>query len=85
MNNIKTSASIWLLNLALCMFSLFSTLAIGELLFPKILNKVPFRLHGGVETNLRVLAQYSKQSILPENYIAILGDLNSVGVGDLYL
>jgi hypothetical protein len=31
-----------------------------------------------------VLAQYSKQSILPENYIAILGDSYSVGVGDLY-
>jgi hypothetical protein len=32
-----------------------------------------------------VLSQYSKQSILPENYIAILGNSNSVGLGDLYL
>ena len=67
------------------MFSLVFILSIGEWLFPKFLNKIPFRLYGGVETNLRVLAQYSKQSILPENYIAILGDSNSAGVGDLYL
>ena len=72
-------------NSLLFILSLIFTLAIGEWLFPKFLNKVPFRLYGGIETNLRVLAQYSKQSIFPENYIAILGDSNSVGVGDLYL
>jgi hypothetical protein len=49
------------------------------------LNKVPFRLYGGVDHELRVLAQYSKQSVLPENYIALLGDSNSMGVGDFYI
>jgi hypothetical protein len=49
MNNIKISANIWLQNLTLCMFSLFSTLAIGEWLFPQFSNKVPFRLYGGVK------------------------------------
>ena len=84
MNNRKFSAAPWLQNVALFMLSLTFILLIGEWLFPKYLNKIPFRLYGGVETNLRVLAQYSKQSVLPENYIAILGDSNSVGVGDLY-
>jgi hypothetical protein len=79
-NNIK----IWLQKLTLGMFSLAFILLIGECLFHKYLHKIPFRLYGGVETNLRVLAQYSKQSILPQNYIAILGDSNSIGVGDLY-
>jgi hypothetical protein len=54
------------------------------MLFQKYLNKVPFRLYGGVKNELRVLAQYSKKSVLPNNYIAILGDSNTVGVGDLY-
>lgn len=49
------------------------------------MNKVPFRLYGGVDHELRVLAQYSKQSVLPENYIALLGDSNSIGVGDFYI
>jgi hypothetical protein len=53
-------------------------------LFPKFLNKVPFHLYGGIDNNLRILAQYSKKLVVPENYIAIFGDSNSVGVGDLY-
>ena len=84
MNNRKFSAAPWLQNVALFTLSLTFILLIGEWLFPKYLNKIPFRLYGGVETNLRVLAQYSKRSVLPENYIAILGDSNSMGVGDLY-
>ena len=85
MNNKEFSPTICLQNVALFIFSLFFILAIGGWLFPKFLNKIPFRLYGGVETDLRVLAQYSKRSVLPENYIAILGDSNSVGVGDLYI
>jgi hypothetical protein len=81
MHNRKT----WLQNIVLVIFSLTFLLLIGEWLFPKYLNKVPFRLYGGVKHELRILAQYSKQSVLPENYIAIFGDSNSVGVGDLYI
>ncbi len=66
-------------------FSLIFILAFGEWLFPKYLNKIPFRLYGGLETKLRVLAQYSKQSLLPQNYITLIGDSNSVGVGDLHI
>ena len=85
MNNIKILATPWLQKLALCVFSLTFILLIGEWLFPKFLNKVPFCLYGGVDHELRVLAQYSKQSVLPENYIALLGDSNSIGVGDFYI
>ncbi len=84
MNNKNISVKIWVQNSALSVFSLIFILAFGEWLFPKFLNKVPFRLYGGVESELRVLAQYSKQSVLPRDYIAILGDSNSVGLGDLY-
>ena len=80
MHNLKS----WLKNILLFIFSLTLVLLIGEWLFPKYLNKLPFRLYGGVKNELRILAQYSKHSVLPENYIAIVGDSNSVGVGDLY-
>jgi hypothetical protein len=85
MNNIKSLAKIWFQNIALCIFSVVSILLVGEWLFPKFLNKVPFHLYGGVDNNLRVLAQYSKKSVIPRDYIAIFGDSNSVGVGDLYV
>jgi lysophospholipase L1-like esterase len=74
----------WTQNIFLFISSLIFVLMIGEWLFPKYINKVPFRLYGGVKNELRILAQYSKKSVLPNNYIAILGDSNSVGVGDLY-
>ena len=73
MHNLKS----WLKNILLFIFSLTLVLLIGEWLFPKYLNKVPFRLYGGVKNELRILAQYSKHSVLPENYIAIVGDSNS--------
>ncbi|MBT5550465.1 MAG: hypothetical protein HOJ79_08290 [Nitrospina sp.] len=85
MNNIKNLAKNWFQNIALLVFSLAFVLLVGEWLFPKYLNKVPFRLYGGVDNNLRVLAQYSKKSVIPRDYIAIFGDSNSVGVGDLYI
>jgi hypothetical protein len=84
MTNSKSWTKTWLQNLALCTSSLIFILLIGEWLFPKFLNKVPFRLNGGINNNLRILAQYSKKSVVPENYIAIFRDSNSVGVGDLY-
>ena len=55
MNNIKNLAKNWFQNIALLVFSLAFVLLVGEWLFPKYLNKVPFRLYGGVDNNLRVL------------------------------
>lgn len=78
------SVKTWAQNATLFVGGLLLVLAFGEWLFPKFLNKIPFHLYGGVDSRLRILAQYSKQSLIPQNYIAILGDSNSVGVGDLY-
>ena len=85
MSNENSCAKTWLQNTAIFVLGLIFTLLIGEWLFPKLLNKVPFRLYGGIDNNLRVLAQYSKKSVIPNDYIAIFGDSNSVGVGDLYV
>ena len=69
-------------NSALFLTSLFLILALGEWLFPKTLGKLPLRLHGSIDKNLRILAQSSKKSTLPYEYIAIVGDSYAVGAGD---
>ena len=69
-------------NLALFVTTLFLMLVLGEWLFPKILGKLPLRLYGSIDKNLRILAQSSKKSTLPHEYIAIVGDSYAVGAGD---
>ena len=56
-------------------------LVLGEWLFPKILGKLPLRLYGSIDKNLRILAQSSKKGLLPNEYIAIAGDSYAVGAG----
>jgi len=57
-------------------------MALGEWLFPKLIRKLPLRLHGLIDKNLRVLAQSSKKNLIPKNYIALTGDSYAVGKGD---
>ena len=69
-------------NLALLLTSFLLMLVLGEWLFPKFLEKLPLRLYGSIDKNLRILAQSSKKSLLPNEYIAITGDSYATGVGD---
>ena len=69
-------------NIALLLTSLFLLLTFGEWLFPKFIEKLPLRLYGWIDKDLRILAQSSKKSLLPNNYIAIVGDSYAVGAGD---
>ena len=66
----------------LLLASLFLTIAVGEWLFPKFMGKIPLRLYGLVDKKLRILAQNSKKTQFPKEYIAITGDSYAVGVGD---
>jgi hypothetical protein len=54
----------------------------GEWLFPKFMDKLPLRLYGLVDKNLRILAQSSKNTQFPKEYIAITGDSYAVGAVD---
>ena len=56
--------------------------AFGEWLFPKFIEKLPLRLYGLVDKNLRVLVQSSKKAQFPKEYIAITGDSYAIGAGD---
>ena len=69
-------------NLALLLTALFLMLVLGEWLFPKILGKLPLRLYGSIDKNIRILAQSSKKGTFPHEYIAIVGDSYAVGAGD---
>ena len=69
-------------NLTLLLASTFLIMALGEWLFPKIIGKLPLRLYGLIDKNLRVLAQSSKKNQIPKDYIALTGDSYAVGVGD---
>ena len=69
-------------NLALLLATIFFIFILGEWLFPKILGKLPLRLYGSIDKNLRILAQSSKKSTFPHEYIAIVGDSYAVGAGD---
>ena len=69
-------------NFILMLGTIFLCLLIGELLFPYVLTKIPIKLQGYVDRELLTLAQSSKKSIVPNNYIAIVGDSYAAGVGE---
>ena len=54
-------------------------------LFPALLDRVPLKLHFAVKEEIRVLTQSSKDSVVPERYLALFGDSYSQGYGDWLL
>jgi len=73
-------------NATLLFGSIFLTFAAMEfLIVPRVLTHVPLKLHFGLRPELRLLAQVSKNSVIPEKYIAIFGDSNAQGSGDWLL
>ncbi|SVE57385.1 uncharacterized protein METZ01_LOCUS510239, partial [marine metagenome] len=57
-------------------------LVLLELFSPFLLHKVPLYLHGNLDSDLLALAQTSKRSLIPEDYILLLGNSNAVGLGE---
>ena len=55
-----------------------------ELAFPHFLHKVPLYLHTAIDSGLLGLAQTSKRSLIPDDYILILGDSNAIGLGEWF-
>jgi len=71
-----------LINLTLAFGSLCLTYLTLELIVPHILNHVPLTMYNALENKLRVLGQSSKSSVIPQNYIALVGDSYAQGQGD---
>ena len=71
-------------NIALLFASTFLCIFILEVFFTKVLNKLPLKFHGLINPRLFALVQSSKNSVIPENYIAIAGDSYAAEVGEFY-
>lgn len=77
----------WLGNLALAALSVAATLLAVELvLVPLLLDRLPLGAHGRVVNRaVRMLAQSSKAGVLPQDYVALVGDSYAEGEGDWHL
>ena len=53
-----------------------------ELIIPHVLNYVPLTMYNALQTEIRVLGQSSKHSVIPNDYIALVGDSYAQGQGD---
>ena len=64
---------------------LFTLLVVEFLLFPLLLPRTPLRLHVYLDDGVRPLAQSSKAGVVPEDYVALVGDSYAQGRGDWLL
>lgn len=72
----------FLINLSLFLTSFCFCLLVIELVFPRLLNKVPFKLYANLDRGVWPFAQTSKRSVIPRDYIALVGDSYAAGAGD---
>ena len=73
------------INLGLILISIILFILVMELVFPKILHKLPLPFYLGLGKDYKILGQYHKKSVIPVDYIAIAGDSHALGSGDWYL
>lgn len=53
-----------------------------ELITPYFLNHVPLTMYNALQNEIRALGQSSKASVIPRDYIALVGDSYAQGLGD---
>ena len=73
------------INLGLSLISIILFILMMELVFPKILHKLPLPFYLGLGKDYKILGQYHKKSVIPVDYIAIVGASHALGSGDWYL
>ena len=69
-------AGIYLITCSLCV------LVILELIFPFTINMFPLKLHSILGRGVDIFGQTSKNSVIPKDYLAIIGDSYALGLGD---
>lgn len=79
----KKSTSIWV-NISLAIVSTFFFILVMELIFPHLLHKLPLSIYVGLDDGYKVLGQSTKKSVIPRDYIAIVGDSHALGTGDWF-
>ena len=73
------------IHLGLSLISIILFILMMELVFPKILHKLPLPFYLGLGKDYKILGQYHKKSVVPVDYIALVGDSHALGSGDWYL
>ena len=73
------------INLGLGLVSTILFVLVMELVFPKILHKLPLSIYLGLGKDYKILGQYHKKTVIPTDYIALFGDSHALGSGDWYL
>ena len=69
-------------NYLLSLISLTITYLALELILPFLLNHVPLTMYNALQNEIRALGQSSKNSVIPKDYIALVGDSYAQGLGD---
>lgn len=65
--------------------TLLTYLVFEFLIFGSFLSSLPLKTHEYLNKRIRPLAQSSKKSVIPKNYIALVGDSYAQGYGDWFL
>jgi len=73
------------INIGICFVSTTLFVLVMELVFPKILHKLPLSFYVSLGKDYKILGQYHKKSVIPTDYVALVGDSHALGSGDWYL
>ena len=73
-----------MVNISISIGSITIFMLAMELIFPHLLHKVPLSVYVGLDSGYRVLGQSTKKSVIPKDYIAIVGDSHALGTGDWF-
>ncbi len=65
--------------------TLLTYLVFEFLIFGSFLSSLPLKTHEYLNKRIRPLAQSSKKSVIPRNYVALVGDSYAQGYGDWFL
>jgi len=81
---LKSPLKSFLVNISISIGSILIFMLAMELVFPHLLHKVPLSVYVGLDDGYKVLGQSTKKSVVPEDYIAIVGDSHALGTGDWF-
>ncbi len=73
-----------MVNISISIGSVAVFILVLELIFPHLLHKVPLPVYVGLDDGYKVLGQSTKKTVVPKDYIAIVGDSHALGTGDWF-
>jgi hypothetical protein len=81
---LKKKLKSFLVNISISIGTVVVFILAIEVIFPHLLHKVPLSIYVGLDDGYKVLGQSTKRSVVPKDYIAIVGDSHALGTGDWF-